>query len=32
MKIELKPIGFVRTDVEKVPRHWTVSNAKGDMI
>jgi tRNA-Thr(GGU) m(6)t(6)A37 methyltransferase TsaA len=32
MKIELKPIGFVRTDVEKVPRHWTVSDAKGAIV
>jgi hypothetical protein len=29
MKIELEPIGFIRTDVEKLPRHWTVSDAEG---
>ncbi|MCL5024532.1 MAG: tRNA (N6-threonylcarbamoyladenosine(37)-N6)-methyltransferase TrmO [Nitrospirae bacterium] len=32
MKIELEPIGFVRTDVEKVPRHWTVSDAEGIIV
>lgn len=32
MKIELKPIGFVRTEVEQVPRHWTVSDAKGSIV
>ena len=32
MKIELEPIGFVRTDVEKVPRHWTVSDAEGTIV
>ncbi len=32
MKIEFEPIGFVKTDVEKVPRHWTVSDAEGEII
>lgn len=32
MKIDLEPIGFVRTDVEKVPRHWTVSDAEGTIV
>ncbi len=32
MKIELEPIGFVRTDLEKVPRHWTVSDAEGSRV
>lgn len=32
MKIELAPIGFVRTEVEKVPRHWTVSDAEGTIV
>lgn len=32
MKIELEPIGYVRTDIEKVPRHWTVSDAGGDIV
>jgi tRNA (adenine37-N6)-methyltransferase len=25
----VKPIGFVRTDSEKVPRHWSVSEEEG---
>jgi tRNA-Thr(GGU) m(6)t(6)A37 methyltransferase TsaA len=29
MKIELKPIGIVRTNAKQVPRHWTVSDVKG---
>jgi len=32
MKIEFEPIGFVRTTVEKVPRHWTVSEAEGTIV
>lgn len=32
MKIELEPIGFIRTDVEKVPRHWTISEAEGMIV
>jgi len=32
MKIELEPIGFLATDVGKVPRHWTVSEAEGAII
>ena len=32
MKIEFEPIGFVRTAVEKVPRHWTVSDAEGMVV
>ena len=32
MRIELEPIGFVKTDVEKVPRHWTVSEAEGTIV
>ncbi len=32
MKIEFEPIGFVKTDVEKVPRHWTVSEAEGVIV
>ena len=30
--IEMKPIGFVKTDVKNVPRHWTVSEAEGMLI
>jgi len=32
MKIELKPIGRVQVDVDKVPRHWTVSEVEGRLI
>ena len=32
MKIEFEPIGFVKTAVEKVPRHWTVSEAEGTIV
>ena len=32
MKIELLPIGVVKTDVKKVPRHWTISDAEGSLI
>ena len=31
MSIELRTIGFVRTDAEKLPRHWSVSNAEGTL-
>lgn len=32
MKIELAPIGFVKTDVKKVPRHWTISDVEGAIV
>src|SRR5919202_1473257 len=32
MSIELKPIGFVRTDATEVPRHWSVSDVEGTLI
>ncbi len=32
MKIEFESIGFVRTDTEKVPRHWTVSDVEGEIV
>ncbi|MGB9716626.1 MAG: tRNA (N6-threonylcarbamoyladenosine(37)-N6)-methyltransferase TrmO [Thermodesulfovibrionales bacterium] len=31
-KIELKPIGFVKTDASIVPRHWTISDVEGMII
>ncbi len=31
-KIEFKPIGFVKTDIQTVPRHWTVSDVEGEII
>ena len=30
--IEMKPIGFVKTDVKNIPRHWTVSEAEGTLM
>jgi tRNA (Thr-GGU) A37 N-methylase len=32
VKIEIEPIGFIRADIEKVPRHWTVSDAEGSIV
>lgn len=32
MAIEMKPIGFVRHESEKVPRHWSVSDVEGRLI
>ena len=32
MKIEMEPIGYVRTDVGNVPRHWTVSDVEGKLV
>ena len=32
MKIEFEPIGFVKTAVEKIPRHWTISEAEGTIV
>ncbi len=29
MEIRMKPIGYVRTQESKLPRHWTVSEAEG---
>ena len=28
----MQPIGFVRTDAQQVPRHWTVSDVKGSLV
>lgn len=32
MKIELTPIGFVKTEAKSIPRHWTVSDVEGKII
>lgn len=32
MKIEFEPIGFVKTEAEQVPRHWTVSDVEGTIV
>ncbi|GBC61337.1 tRNA (N6-threonylcarbamoyladenosine(37)-N6)-meth yltransferase TrmO [Desulfonema ishimotonii] len=31
MAIEMNPIGYVRTDVKKLPRHWSISDAEGTL-
>ena len=31
MKIEFKPIGFVHTDANHIPRHWSVSDVEGTL-
>ena len=32
VSIELRPIGFVRTDVRELPRHWSVSDVGGTLV
>ena len=32
MSIELRTIGFVRTDAEEIPRHWSVSDVEGTLV
>ena len=32
MSIEMSPIGFVRTDAEEIPRHWSVSDVEGTLV
>ncbi|QIN83239.1 tRNA (N6-threonylcarbamoyladenosine(37)-N6)-methyltransferase TrmO [Rubrobacter tropicus] len=32
MSIEFRPIGFVRTDAEEIPRHWSVSDVEGTLV
>jgi tRNA-Thr(GGU) m(6)t(6)A37 methyltransferase TsaA len=32
MSIELRSIGFVHTDAEELPRHWSVSNVEGTLV
>ena len=32
MSIEMRPIGFVRTDTEELPRHWSVSEVEGTLV
>ncbi len=32
MSIELRPIGFVRTDVQELPRHWSISDVEGTLV
>jgi tRNA-Thr(GGU) m(6)t(6)A37 methyltransferase TsaA len=32
MKIEMIPIGFVRTEAGSIPRHWTLSDVEGQLV
>jgi tRNA-Thr(GGU) m(6)t(6)A37 methyltransferase TsaA len=32
MSIAMQPIGFVHTDAQQVPRHWSVSDVKGSLV
>jgi tRNA (adenine37-N6)-methyltransferase len=32
MGIELRTIGFVRTDAVELPRHWSVSDVEGTLV
>ena len=32
MSIELKPIGYVRTEATELPRHWSVSEVEGSLV
>ncbi len=32
VKIELSPIGIIRTGESNIPRHWSVSDAEGEII
>jgi tRNA (adenine37-N6)-methyltransferase len=32
MSIELRHIGFVRTDAEELPRHWSMSDVEGTLV
>ena len=32
MGIQLKAMGFVRTDAEELPRHWSVSEVEGTLV
>lgn len=30
--VKFKPIGFVKTVEKNIPRHWSISNAEGEII
>ncbi|MFW5863056.1 MAG: tRNA (N6-threonylcarbamoyladenosine(37)-N6)-methyltransferase TrmO [Spirochaetota bacterium] len=32
MQVEMIPIGYVKTDSVKVPRHWSVSDIEGELV
>jgi len=32
MSVEMKPIGYVSTDAEKIPRTWEISDVEGSLV
>lgn len=32
MTVKFKPIGFVKTEEKNIPRHWSISDAEGEII
>ena len=32
MSVEMKPIGFVSTDADKIPRSWEISDVEGALV
>jgi tRNA-Thr(GGU) m(6)t(6)A37 methyltransferase TsaA len=32
MSVEMKPIGYVSTDAENIPRSWEISDVEGDLV
>jgi len=32
MNIEMKPIGFISTNAETIPRSWSVSDVEGELV
>lgn len=32
MNISMEPIGFVKTDADTLPRHWSLSDIEGDLV
>ena len=32
MKIEMTPVGHVRTDAQDLPRHWSLSDVEGSLV
>lgn len=32
MSVEMKPIGYVSTDAQNIPRSWEISDVEGDLV
>lgn len=32
LTVKFKPIGFVKTEEKNIPRHWSISDAEGEII